>query len=179
MKATTPSLKKICILIGPKGSGKTYIGTLLQNQLHIPFLRVEDIALRVKKERNYLDTNYINEVFHAIETAVREMLASEHTVVFESTGLSEAFDQMLLQLQRDFHVILIRIKTGLDACLTRVKSRDQSVHVNVSDEHVMAINAQVMDKKFAFDGEIDNNAAPADLILETFKKIIEGKPHSL
>lgn len=40
-----PVVKRIYILIGPKGSGKTYIGTPLQDQLHIPFLRVEDIAL--------------------------------------------------------------------------------------------------------------------------------------
>jgi len=167
--------KRIYILIGPKGSGKTYIGTLLQDQLHIPFLRVEDIALRVKKDRNYTDAGYIQEVFQGIETAVRETLVTENALVFESTGLTEAFDQMLLRLQRDFQVTLIRIKTASDACLSRVRSRDQSIHINVSDDHVRAINAQVMDKVFAFDGEIDNTEASAEDILHTFKKIVETK----
>lgn len=165
------SRKHIYILIGPKGSGKTYIGALIDHQLHIPFLRVEDIALQVKKERQYHDVDYIQEVFQSIEMTVRKILVTEDEVMFESIGLTDAFDQMLLRLKRDFRVTLIQIQTDLEKSLNRVKTRNQSEHVNVSDEHVMAINRQAVSKTFAFDGVIDNNKATAEEIIHAFEAI--------
>lgn len=139
---------------------------------------MEDIALRFKKERQFNDADYIQEVFQCIEMTVRKILVTEDEVVFESTGLTDAFDQMLLRLKRDFKVILIHIKTDLEKCLTRVKSRDQSIHINVSDEHVMAINRQAVNKSLAYDGVIDNNKATAKEIIHAFEAIRKGAKHA-
>ena len=47
--------KTLYMLIGPKGSGKTYIGQLIGNQTNISFLRVENIWLSLKpKEDGWL-----------------------------------------------------------------------------------------------------------------------------
>ncbi len=163
--------KSIYILIGPKGSGKTFIGTLVDRRLQIPFLRVEDIALQVKKERQYHDVDYIQEVFQSIEQAVREKLKTVEEVIFESTGLTDAFDQMLLRLQGDYRVVLIQVKTELEECLRRVKTRDQSIHVNVSDEHVRAINLQAASKNLNFAGVLDNNQTSEETLIATFQLI--------
>ena len=40
--------KTIYMLIGPKGSGKTHVGTLINNNTNIKFLRVESIWLTVQ-----------------------------------------------------------------------------------------------------------------------------------
>ena len=103
------------------------------------FLRVEDIALRVKRKRNFNDPDYVLEVFGAIEKEVTNHLETQNELIFESTGLTEAFDLMLANLKQDFNVVLIKIKTDLDKCLERVKMRDNSIHINVSDEKMLLI----------------------------------------
>ena len=171
MKEEERSTKIIYILIGPKGSGKTFIGTVLNKHFGILFLRVEDLALRVKGERKFNDSDYVWEVFGAIEREVRNNLEIDNELIFESTGLTEAFDLMLANLKRDFNVVVIRIKTDLDKCLERVKMRDDSIQINVSDENVNAINSLAVKKAFEFDGEMDNNKAGVDEIIAEFEKI--------
>jgi shikimate kinase len=164
-------MKQIYILVGPKGSGKTYIGSLLESRAGIPFLRVEDIALRVKKNRHYTDGTYVQEVFGAIEQEVRSRLETREELVFESTGLTDAFALMLRKLQGEFSVVLIRIVTDPEKCEWRVQHRDQSLHVNVSDEQVRTINALAVSKAFAFAGEIHNNVATPNQIIGAFSRI--------
>jgi shikimate kinase len=160
------------ILIGPKGSGKTFIGSLLQRRLGIPFLRVEDIALAVKRERSHQDESYVREVFGAIEAAVRERLQTSRELVIESTGLTEAFDSMLARLEQDITVNLVRVRAEAETCLRRVKQRDQSVHVDVSDVHVKQINEMVAAKTWPFKGEIDNQAADEAALVTAFESAV-------
>ncbi|MCK6692936.1 MAG: ATP-binding protein [Thermoanaerobaculia bacterium] len=162
-------MKRIFILIGPKGSGKSFIGSSIQESLGIRFLRVEDIALQVKNNRAFNHPDYVKDVFSAIEQAVRAQLQAADEVVFESTGLTEYFDRMLESLQKDFEVKLIRIAADQETCLERVKQRDQSVHVPVSDEHVLQINAQAIDKRFPFDLIIENNRRDIAEIVRLFQ----------
>ena len=85
--------KLIYLLIGPKGSGKSFIGTLMDHTFGIHFIRVEDWAKAVKKDRQVDNPFYLAEVFQAIEHGVREVLKQYDQVVFESTGLSAYFDR--------------------------------------------------------------------------------------
>ncbi len=169
--------KKIYILIGPKGSGKTFIGNLLSNHFSMPFLPVEAIALRLKNERNYDNDTYILEVFEAIEKAVRKCLQQKDEVIFEATGLTDAFDKMLLQLQADFNVKLIKIITKSEICLDRVKTRDNTQQIKMADSDILAMNTLSMEKTFDFDGEIDNNTATGQQIIDAFGKIIKATNH--
>jgi len=159
-------LKTIYLLIGPKGSGKSYIGTLIQEQIGIPFLRVEDWAKAVKKDRTINNEHYIKDVFEAIEQGVRSALMQKDKVVFESTGLSDAFDLMLKNLRRDFKVITIGVKADPKTCLQRVKSRDQSIHIAVSDDQVLEINRMVVEKGMKTDYVVQNGIDHAKTPLE-------------
>jgi shikimate kinase len=47
--------KIVYLLIGPKGSGKSFIGTLMDERLGIRFIRVENISKKVKKDRQIDD----------------------------------------------------------------------------------------------------------------------------
>lgn len=167
--------KLLHILIGPKGSGKTFIGSLLQQELAIPFLRVEDIALAVRRDRSHQDDGYVLEVFAAIERAVRERLRTTDELIIESTGLTPAFDTMLARLERDFRVNLVRVHASAETCLSRVKQRDQSLHVDVSDAHVQQINEMVAAKTWPFKGEIDNQAADAATLVSAFELAVGRK----
>lgn len=121
------------------------------------------------------DASYVREVFGAIEAAVRERLRSSAELIIESTGLTEAFDGMLARLEQDFTVNLVRVRAGAETCLRRVKERDQSLHVDVSDAHVQQIDDMVAAKSWPFKGEIDNQAADESALVAAFESAVGRK----
>jgi shikimate kinase len=164
-------MKTIYILIGLKGSGKTYIGTLLQNKRNIPFLRVEDICLKIKADRKIDDQDYISEAFEKIETEIRKKLLSVNQLTIESTASAIQFDQMVFNLRKDFVVKLIKIETDPKLCMQRVRTRDQENHISVSDEEVTQINTISAQRKFDFDLTIQNNFKSDNELLDELSRL--------
>lgn len=159
------SLKKsVYILIGQKGSGKTFAGQIIQDRYGIKFVRVEDIARGIKKGRTVTDESYHIEVFSHIESYLRKVLKEEPAVVFESTGLGSIFDRMRQTLSKDFKVVTIAVKADSELCLERIKTRDQSIHINVSDEDIKYINLLVRQRNFKCDFELNNNGSREELV---------------
>lgn len=164
--------KIIYLLIGQKGSGKSFIGTLLEKEFGIKFIRVEDWAKKIKKDRNVDNEAYLKQVFEEIESGIRDSLTDKDKIVFESTGLTEYFDIMLESLRRDFQVTTIGIYVDSTTCLERVKSRDQNIHINFSGDQVLMINNQVRERNFETDFLIINeNKSEKELINEIAKNI--------
>lgn len=170
--------KKIYLLIGPKGSGKSYIGNLMDQQFQIKFIRVEDWAKTVIRNREIDNQEYLKEVFQSIENGIRKELTKYDDIVFESTGLSGYFDAMLENLKRDFSLLTIRIVAMDELCLTRVRTRDKSIHIDVSDNQVKKINSQVKEKKFITDFSIINNDK-TDVELTNELKTIIKTPYNI
>ncbi|TXN35214.1 hypothetical protein FVB32_11535 [Flagellimonas hymeniacidonis] len=162
----------IYLLIGQKGSGKTFIGELFEKHFNIKFVRVEDWAKPIKKDRKVDDENYLKEVFAAVENGIRGSLQKRESLVFESTGLTKYFDAMLLNLQSDFKVVTIGVKATSELCLDRVKSRDQSIHINVSDEQVNKINDAVIKRNRQTDFVINNNNKSEPSLVDEIANII-------
>lgn len=165
--------KYIFLLIGQKGSGKSFIGTLFDKEFGIKFIRVEDWAKKIKKDRAVDDEAYLKQVFGEIEKGIRESLIETDKIVFESTGLTEYFDQMIQNLRNDFRVTTIGVYADKAVCLKRVKSRDQEVHINISDNQVLMINERVRERDLETDFTIVNeDKSEKELIIEV-RKIIE------
>jgi shikimate kinase len=162
--------KQVLILIGLKGSGKTYIGTLLEDRLHIKFFRVEDIWLSLKSER--LANEYIEEGFSAVEKEIDKLLSSADRIIIESTGTTDYFKVFLEKLRIKYSLKLIKVKTSPELCLRRVKSRDSSVHVPVSDDIVSQINQDAINVNLNYDIIIDNEKSSDDEIVDKIYKII-------
>lgn len=159
--------KSVFLLIGQKGGGKSFIGNLFEKNFGIKFIRVEDWAKRIKKERAVDNEEYLMQVFDEIEKGIRETLLSADKIVFESTGLTKYFDQMLYSLRQDYKVTTIEIYADSNICLERVKTRDQNIHINVSDEQVLMINEMVRGRSFKSDFSIMNeNKSETELIIE-------------
>lgn len=76
--------KHIYLLIGPKGSGKSYIGTLFEKYFDIKFFRVENWVLEIKKDWDVMDEEYTKIVFQTIESKIRQALNKTDHLVFES-----------------------------------------------------------------------------------------------
>jgi len=164
-------MKTINILIGLKGSGKTYIGQLLQSEYNIPFLRVEDICLKIKADRDVFDKEYISETFNLNEKEIRHQLQSVNELTIESTGAASEFDLMLKNLEKDFIVRLIKINTNPLICLQRVKSRDLKAHIAVSDEKVIEINKLAAQKSYTYDLIISNEDKSDEDILNELSQM--------
>ena len=163
--------KRIFLLLGPKGAGKSFIGTLLQEHFGIRFLCVEDWAKSLQRSRSVDSESYVKEVFETIEQGVRESLRSNNQIVFESTGLTEHFDLMFDRLSTDFALTTIRVKADSDRCLNRVKTRDQEIHVAASDEQVRQINQAVNEMNKPTDFEIENDDKSVPDLLDELREI--------
>ena len=100
---------------------------------------MEDWAKKIIKNRDVDDKAYLKQVFGSIEKGIRSSLAHKDQLVFESTGLTEYFDEMLERLKSDFQVVTIGVFANGTICLERVKSRDQEIHINISDDQVLNI----------------------------------------
>ncbi|MBN1415747.1 MAG: hypothetical protein JW973_11655 [Bacteroidales bacterium] len=166
--------KQVYILIGPKGSGKTFIGTLFKNYFTIDFIRVEDWILKVRNGRDIEDDDYIRDVFSTVEKGVKKALRETDNIVFESTGLSKHFDQLIDNLRSDFNVITIKINADLGICLNRIQTRDKSIHISVSDDQVEKVNKLVIAKNMRTDYAIDNNNKSADDLIFEIKAILKN-----
>lgn len=169
--------KIIYLLIGQKGSGKSFIGTLFNNEFGIKFIRVEDWAKKIKKDRDVDNEAYLKQVFGEIEKGIRDSLTDEDKIVFESTGLTEYFDKMLEGLRRDFQIITIGVKADFTICLERVKSRDQVIHINISDDQVLMINEKVRERNYKTDFYIDNENKSEKELIREISNIINLTPY--
>ncbi len=164
--------KKILLLIGPKGSGKSFLGENLQARFGWNFLRVEDKAKTVPRSTDIRDEDYLEKVFEVIEEAVRNELEECDLLVFESTGLSVYFDRMLQNLQQDYEVKLVAVHADPETCFQRVAQRDSSIHIPVTQKELEAINREVRSKVFSWDLEVCINFDNQDIALVELNKII-------
>ncbi|MBS1550851.1 MAG: shikimate kinase [Bacteroidetes bacterium] len=164
-------MKTVYILIGLKGSGKTYIGNLLYETLSIPFLRVENIFLKTKTENPLKDQNYISSGFRNVENEIRSLLMKIDQLTIESTGIGTQFESMVSNLKKDFIVKLIKVSSDPELCYKRVKNRDQSDHISVSDDQLFEINKLAGKVLLNFDQVIHNNTESDSAIIEEFRKM--------
>ncbi|MBE9512019.1 MAG: shikimate kinase [Bacteroidetes bacterium] len=160
------SNKIIFILIGPKGSGKTHIGSLIKRQLGIKFFRVEDVWLKLVKEQ--FSDAYIQKGFSLVEQELDEKLKKTDRIIIESTAAHEEFHNFLARLRKKYNIKLVKISAPLDLCLNRTISRDQTIHIPVSDNRVEEINRKAFSVDLPFDLVIENDKRTDKEIVEIF-----------
>ena len=165
------SRKHIILLLGPKGSGKSFIGSLIQKHLGIPFLLVEKWLKDLRNNRDLDDKNYLEQVFNTIESGVRNELAKNDTVAFESTGLTPYFDQMLDRLQGDYNVTCVKVIADIEVCLERIGQRDASLHIPVTEEEILEINQQHATKNFNYHFEIVNEGKSEAELVDVLREL--------
>ncbi len=81
--------KTLFMLIGPKGSGKTHIGTLVGQRTDIVFLRVEPIWLALKPDENG---------WEKVEATLDATFEKCDKVMIESLGAGKAFRKFYASL---------------------------------------------------------------------------------
>ena len=155
--------KVLLILIGPKGSGKTYIGSRIEHLTGIKFLRVEPLWLQLAEGEDG---------WQKVEREIDGLFLQHDKVVIESLGAGEGFNRMYASLKKKYEVRLIKLETDLDECLRRVRERDNANHIPVSDDKVREYNRIAASVDHPWDAVIDNNGpATNEEILEAIASL--------
>ena len=90
-----PARKILFMLIGPKGSGKTRIGTLVNQHIDIAFLHVESIWLSLVSGEDG---------WRKVEAAISAMFQEHDKVMIESPGAGEGFVQFRDSLAEKYSI---------------------------------------------------------------------------
>lgn len=148
--------KRIVLLVGPKGAGKSTIGDLLQRELGIPFLRVEAVWLAVRDRVGAAHPEFERLGHEAVIVRISEELTRTDTLCIESTGASKHTPWFLEELGKLAHVLPVRILAEPQLCKERIRTRDASIHIPVSDDQVERINELAFQVDLPWAAEIDN-----------------------
>ncbi len=152
-------MKRLLVLVGPKGAGKSTIGHLLAAEPGVRFLRVEPLFLEVRARLGASHPDFERLGFAAVLEGIRDAFARHDTVCIESTGASTLFASFLASLRALATVFLVRVVATPEQCVERIRGRDRSLHIPVSDDEVDRINAAALRVSLPWDAEIDNRGA--------------------
>ena len=159
------SQKTLFMLVGPKGSGKTHIGTLINQHTDIVFLRVEPIWLGLKPNEDG---------WKKVEAVIDTLFQKQDKVMIESLGIGEGFSKFHASLAKKYSIKMIRVDANLETCFTRVKTRNNAEHIPVSDDKVAEFNQLAYAVTYDWDIEINNdNPASDQEIINAIQSIIE------
>lgn len=154
------------MLVGLKGAGKTFIGTVLEKHLDVKFLRIEPIFLEVMRQAPELTDIPLEQRGFQLVLDTLDRLAQQHSVLcIESTGTARTFAELLAALRQGFQVLLIRVQAPLDTCVERVSTRDASAHIPVSDHRLREINEIASQVELPWDLQIDNSQFQTESVI--------------
>lgn len=157
MHPSAQSHARVIVLVGPKGSGKTTLGRMLEAALPAHFLEVERLAQEVLAEHGgVIDDRYAERVFAAIEQAVHTSCAQHPTTLFETTGAAPQSVALLNALRERYRVTLVRVRASLETCERRIRDRDPSRQVAVPPELARAMHERTQALELPWDLELDN-----------------------
>ena len=153
--------KRLFLLIGAKGSGKTYIGNLIEKSLGIYFIRVEQRLLERLATLPKDSSPPAHDGYDVELSWIAEAFESNDEVVSEATGSSPFLPGFLEALSQKYDLKIIRVVCPLGICFDRVKNRGAENHFDVPDDKIKEINEASHTVDLNWTLEIDN-AGPAD-----------------
>jgi len=165
-------MKTVFLLIGKRGSGKTYIGRLIEKELGIRFLSVEPYFINAKEEYKSINTKSFDKEWKQIEGVINRFFNSNNKIIFESNGTFKSFKDFLSRLQKNYKVILIKVDTSDKLSLERTRKRDNTNHVPMTQELIKNINKIAEGEKYEFDIIIDNEKLSDEEIISKFKSVL-------
>ena len=165
-------MNKVYVLVGPKGSGKSYVGRLLEREFGIEFLSIEEIFVKLQgKGVSSLDVQ--ERGYKIVEECVSEILAKGYAVSFEITVFMPASRNLLNRLELQAQLEIIQVYAPLELCLERIKNRDETKHIEISEEKIAEINKLSVNQHLASKFRIDTSEMNDEEILEQFRVVYD------
>ena len=165
----------LVLLVGLKGSGKTFIGGVLEKYINVKFLRIEPIFLElIQRKPELAGIPLEQEGFQIVLKKLDELAQTNSDLCIESTGTAHTFPELLAALRQGFRVFIVHIQAPLDTSTERVMRRDASVHIPVSDHRLKEINERALLINLPWDLEIDNSQFQDEAtIAESVKRLLQ------
>jgi len=153
------------ILLGPKGSGKSFIGSLLEERLGIRFVAVEPLWKAYFRRCAAAGTPPdIGAGIGVVHPLICRALAEFQHLAVETTGASGPILADLLNLAPRDQTLIIRVRAPIALCLSRIASRDPAAHIPVDEATIRQAHALSEAVDIAPDLEISNVDASADAL---------------
>lgn len=132
----------LVLLVGPKGSGKSHIGRVLERRLRVHFFHVEPHWLSYHSECAMAGCEpVISEGIARVHPLIGQALRRHAHVCVETTGASDEILRDLLALAAMESILKVRVQAPLDLCLRRIQARDASQQIPMDDERVRLVYA--------------------------------------
>ena len=171
-------MKRIIVLVGLKGAGKSTIGQLIENRLGAPFVRVEPIYLQVRLRLGPEHPDLECQGFRAILDYLTQALASHDAICFETTGASAHSSWLLAELCQLAEVLPVQVLSDPSQCLARIHRRDASIHIPASDGEIERINAAAAKVSLPWAAVIDNRGnLDETAIQKTISSLLHNSPN--
>lgn len=161
------------LLVGPKGSGKSYIGRALAEHLGVLFFHVEPLWMRYYAAcqaagRQPVIAEGIASVHPHIATALR---THEHVCV-ETTGASAEILHHLLSLHHPSQTLIARVSAPLELCLERIATRDPTNQIPMDVASIRKVYALSESLQLRPDLVLENAQLTEAEIVSTFKSAL-------
>jgi len=165
----------LILLVGPKGSGKSHVGRLLESRLGVRFFHVEPLWLAYHDEcaRTGRDGR-IAEGVRRIHPAIAEALETHRHVSVETTGASAEILDDLLSFRASHPVLLARLRAPLPVCLARIAARDPSHQIAMDEAGIRRVHELSDALDLDFDIVLDTAALGDEEILEAFGRFVRS-----
>jgi dephospho-CoA kinase len=130
------------LLVGPKGSGKSHIGRVLEQQLGVCFFHVEPLWMAYHAECKAAGRQPdIARGVSVVHPRIAEALATSLHVCVETTGASPEILAGLLSLAPPANTLVVRVNAPLELCLQRIAARDQTNQIQMDAESIAQVHA--------------------------------------
>jgi hypothetical protein len=158
------------LLVGPKGSGKSHIGRVLERQLGVRFFHVEPLWMAYLSEcREAGRLPVIPEGIALVHPEIRRALAEHGSLCVETTGASQEILDGLMALSPREKTIIARITAPVDLCLERAETRDPAQQIPMDAETIRNVNAMSEAAWVDADLEIANEGLSDEEIVAAFR----------
>jgi hypothetical protein len=150
--------KNIIILVGPKGSGKTYIGNLVQDVYGIQYINAEKLLLEYLEKNPLIKLPLPRHGFDIEIDEIAKFFKDRFCLIYDMTGTSEYFTSVINELKTLYRVHLIKVSCPLFCCDERIKKRSVTNHFAMDMKSINDINKRAIAVKCDWDLEIINDA---------------------
>lgn len=132
----------LVLLVGPKGSGKSHIGRMLEQHLGVFFFHVEPLWMSYYVECKAAGRQpVISEGITRVHPLIVDALRTYEHVCVETTGASAEILNDLLSLDHSSKTLVARISAPLDLCLERIAAREQTNQIPMDVESIRKVYA--------------------------------------
>ena len=159
----------LIMLIGPKGSGKSHVGRLLESAFGVHFFHVEPYWMKYHTECAGTGRPVsIREGIDRIHPLVASALKSHQHVCIETTGASPEILQDLRSFGTSAEILLVKIEAPWPICLQRIATRDSTNQIPLELEETRMVYELSVAVDLPFDITLKNISLTEAQILQHF-----------